>query len=164
MTSSKKIYADTPHLPGLLLPVPLSPQQVTADPCLCRILLNTHRQVWLSLLWDHCSFPLGPSAHKVLFVPPQVSVPPVLWKFCNQILLTFQVRFPGDSQSLCRIPRLGSLLWGLVVVVLRFEVISHRGLNFHFLVIVMFSIFSYTCCPFVCLLGKNDYLDHLPIF
>ena len=55
-------------------------------------------------------------------------------------------------------------MWGLVVVVLRFEVISHYGLNFHFLVIVMFSIFSYICYPFVCLLGKNDYLDLLPNF
>ena len=43
----------------------------------------------------------------------RVSVSPVLWKFCNQILLTFRVRFPGDFQSLCWIPRLGSLLWGL---------------------------------------------------
>ena len=39
--------------------------------------------------------------------------PAVLWKFCNQILLTFKVRFPGDSQSLWQIPRLGSLMWGL---------------------------------------------------
>ena len=37
-----------------------------------------------------------------------------LWKFCNQIPLSFKVRFPGDSQSLpCQIPHLGSLLWGL---------------------------------------------------
>ena len=43
----------------------------------------------------------------------QEFVLPVLWKFCNQILLTFKVKFPGDSQSLCWIPRLGSLLWGL---------------------------------------------------
>ena len=56
--------------------------------------------------------------------PPRVSDSPVLWKFCNQVLLTFKVRFPGDSgdlnlripgdsQSLCWIPRLRSLLWGL---------------------------------------------------
>ena len=31
----------------------------------------------------------------------QESVSPVLWKFCNQIPLTFKVKFPGDSQSLC---------------------------------------------------------------
>ena len=37
--------------------------------------------------------------------------PPKLWKFYNQILLTF--RFPGDFQSLCQIPRLGSLMWCL---------------------------------------------------
>ena len=31
----------------------------------------------------------------------QESVSPVLWKFYNQIPLTFKVKFPGDSQSLC---------------------------------------------------------------
>ena len=36
-----------------------------------------------------------------------------LWKFCNQIPLSFKVRFPGDSQFLCWIPRLESLMWGL---------------------------------------------------
>ena len=30
---------------------------------------DTHRQVWVSLLWGHCSFLLGPGMHKVLFVP-----------------------------------------------------------------------------------------------
>ena len=37
---------------------------------------------------------------------------PVLWKYCNQILVTFKVRFPGDSQVLFWIPRLGTLTWG----------------------------------------------------
>ena len=37
---------------------------------------------------------------------------PVLWKSCNQILLAFKVRVLGNSQSLCWIPRLGSLMWG----------------------------------------------------
>ena len=36
---------------------------------------------------------------------------PVVWKSYNQIPLVFKVRFPGDSQSLCQIPRLGSLMW-----------------------------------------------------
>ena len=43
----------------------------------------------------------------------QVSVSPVLWKFCNQIPLASKLKFPGDSQSLCPIPRLGNLLWVL---------------------------------------------------
>ena len=43
---------------------------------------------------------------------------PVLWKFCNQILLGSKVKFPGDSQSLGQIPRLGNLLW---VPELKFE-------------------------------------------
>ena len=39
--------------------------------------------------------------------------PPVLWNFCNQIPLTSKVRFPEDSQSICQIPWLRSLLWSL---------------------------------------------------
>ena len=45
--------------------------------------------------------------------PSRVSVSPVLWKFCNQILLAFKVKFPGDLQSLCWIARLGNLLFTL---------------------------------------------------
>ena len=43
----------------------------------------------------------------------QESVSPVLWKFCNQISLASKVKFPGGSQSLCRIPGSGNLLWVL---------------------------------------------------
>ena len=41
----------------------------------------------------------------------QESVSPILWTFCNQIPLVF--KFPGNSQSLWQIPRLGNLLWAL---------------------------------------------------
>ena len=41
------------------------------------------------------------------------SVSPVLCKFCDQIPLASKVKFPGGSQSLCQIPRLGNLLWVL---------------------------------------------------
>ena len=37
----------------------------------------------------------------------------ILCKFCNQIPLASKVKFPGCSQSLCQIPRLGNLLWVL---------------------------------------------------
>ena len=40
----------------------------------------------------------------------QESISPVLCKFCNQIRLASKVKFPGGSQSLCQIPRLGNLL------------------------------------------------------
>ena len=43
----------------------------------------------------------------------QESVSPVLRKVCNQILLTFKVRFLRDTQSFCLIPKLRSLLWAL---------------------------------------------------
>ena len=49
--------------------VPLTLQLATTDPCFCWRLLDTHQQVWVSLLWGHCSFLLGPGAHNALFVP-----------------------------------------------------------------------------------------------
>ena len=55
----------------LLLKVALSAptlQQVTTNPWLRPRLLDTHRKIWVSLLWRHYSFLLGPGAHKVLFV------------------------------------------------------------------------------------------------
>ena len=54
----------------------------------------------------------------------QDSVSPVLWKFCCEMPLASEVKFPGDSQSFCWIPMLGNLLWVLdnffVITVLQF--------------------------------------------
>ena len=47
---------------ALLPSVPPTLQQATTNPRLCWRLLDIHRQVWVSLLWGHCSFPLGPGA------------------------------------------------------------------------------------------------------
>ena len=44
-------------------------QQATTDPRLHQRALDTQGQVWVSLLWGHCSFLLGPGVHKVLYVP-----------------------------------------------------------------------------------------------
>ena len=49
----------------------------------------------------------------IVFCTLQESVSPVLWKFYNPIPLAFKVKFPGGSQSLCWIPRLGNLLCAL---------------------------------------------------
>ena len=51
------------------------PTAATADPCLCQRLLDTRGQVWGSFLLGHCSFVLGPGAHKVLFVPSKSLFP-----------------------------------------------------------------------------------------
>ena len=66
VTSFKRSHAPT-AMP--LLSVPLTLHQASANPCLCKRLLDTHGQVWVSLLWGHYSFLLGPGTHKVLFVP-----------------------------------------------------------------------------------------------
>ena len=58
----------------------------------------------LSFFWGHCSFSLGPGAHKVLFELSkcEVTVFPVLWKFCNQIPLVSKSNSLG---FLCPFPR-----------------------------------------------------------
>ena len=81
--------------------------------------------------------------------PPSLEslLPPVLWKSCNHIPLCFKVRFPGDSQSLCWVPRLESVTWGsessqqwenfFGTIVLQF--VGHEfvsGMAFDFIVIV----------------------------
>ena len=60
---------------ALLHSVPPALQQATANPHIRRRLLDTPGQVWVSLLWDHCSLLLGPGAHKVLFVPSKSPFP-----------------------------------------------------------------------------------------
>ena len=59
----------------LLPSVPPTLQQATANPHLCQRLLDTHSQVWGSLLWDHCSLLLGPGVYKLLFVPSKSLFP-----------------------------------------------------------------------------------------
>ena len=53
----------------------LTLRQATVNPCLHQRLLDTHRQIWLSLLWGPCSFLLGPGVHKVLYVPSKSLFP-----------------------------------------------------------------------------------------
>ena len=96
VTSFKRTYVSIPRLPGLLYSVPLTLQQATVDSRLCQRLPDTHRQVWLTLFWGHCSFFLGPDAHKVVVCPPRVCFRSS-GKFYNQIPLVFKVRFPGGS-------------------------------------------------------------------
>ena len=68
-TSFKRSHAYTAALSAPTL------QQATANPRLHQRLLDTHRQVWLWLLWGHCCFLLGPRAHKILFVPSKSLFP-----------------------------------------------------------------------------------------
>ena len=83
-TSFKRSHAHSATLSAPTL------QQATADPCLCRRLLDTHRQVWVNLLWGHCSFLLGPGEYKVLFVPSKCLFPsPVeVWQLYGGFMVT----------------------------------------------------------------------------
>ena len=73
--------------------------------CLHQRLLDTDRQVWVSLLWGHCSLLLVPVCIRFCLCPPKVCFPSPV-EVCNQIPLASEVKFPGGSQSLC-----GSLSW-----------------------------------------------------
>ena len=66
---------------ALLHSLPLTLQQATTDPCLHQRLLDTHRQVWVSLLWDHCCFLSWVLVHSASECVLQESVSPVLCKF-----------------------------------------------------------------------------------
>ena len=67
---------------------PLLTQASTTDS------LDTHRQVWLSLLWDHLSFLLGPGMYKVLFVPSKSLFP----QFCGSSII--KSHWPSKKNSL----------------------------------------------------------------
>ena len=93
--------------------------------------LDTHRKVWVSLLWGHCSFLLGPGAHKVLFVPPRVyfSVLCMLWQLYGGVNVPLSSvkktifawkpaflqdscqSFYGPGHSLCAIVISSCMLW-----------------------------------------------------
>ena len=60
---------------ALLHSTPLTLPQATANPRLCRKLLDTHGQVWVSFLWDHCSFLLVMVHTRLYLCPPRVSFP-----------------------------------------------------------------------------------------
>ena len=98
--------------PGPLYSVPLTPRKSTVYSCLHWRLLDTHRQVWLSLLWGHYSFLLGPGAHKVLFVPSKS----LFSQSCGSSVVKSHWSSKSNSLgvlSLTEIPRLGNLLWVL---------------------------------------------------
>ena len=69
VTSFKMSHACTAALS------PPTLQQATADSRLHQMLLDTHGQLWVSLFGGHCSLLLGPSVHKVLFVPSKSQFP-----------------------------------------------------------------------------------------
>ena len=93
------------------------------------------------VLWVlvHTRFCLCPPRLESLF-------PPVPWKSYNQTPLAFKVRFPGDPQSLCQIPRLGSLTWAsepsqqwenvFGIIVLQLWVAHQAGMEFGLTVVV----------------------------
>ena len=66
---------------GLLRSVPPTLQQATADPHLRQRLLNTHGQVWVSLLWGSLLLSPGSWCTQSFVCALQESVSPVLCKF-----------------------------------------------------------------------------------
>ena len=130
-TTSKRMYANMP-LPGLLSPVPFFLQQVIADHAFSgdpKILIGRSGSVpceaTAPLSWD--------AVHTRLYLcPPLVSVSPSPVEALQSNPTEFKVRFLGDSQFFCRIPRLGSLMWGL-------EPLQKHGTFFGIIVLQFFS-------------------------
>ena len=59
----------------LLHSVLLTLKQATSNPRLHQRYLDIQGHVWISVLWGHCSFLLGPDAHKILFLPSKSLFP-----------------------------------------------------------------------------------------
>ena len=94
-------------------PMPPSPRQAAVNPRLFKGPSNTPREVGLSLLGGHCSFPCFLVGTRFCWCPLRVCVSLSLVEVLYQILLSFKVRFTGDSLCLCWITRLSSRTWGL---------------------------------------------------
>ena len=92
-TSFKRTYVSMLQLPGLLYSVPLTPTEATVISHLCQRLLDTHRQVWLSLLWGNCSFLLVPGTHRFCLCPPSVHFP-------RPVEILIKSHWPPRSNSL----------------------------------------------------------------
>ena len=130
LTADSRWAQTKEYFPELLLPVSLSPWWATATPCLCRRPFNTSRCVWFSLLWGHCSFPLGSDVHTTLCVPSKsgVSVSPspvkvlqwnpaslqslILWEF---LLMLLDPQVGKPDVGLRTLTLVGGLLWYIVL-------------------------------------------------
>ena len=111
VTSSKRTWASTPCLPGPQLPVPRPCGRALWTHAFSRASQTFTGKSASVSCGGHGSYLLDSHVHVVLSVFSNSLCSPGLWKFCDQIRLNF--KFPGDSHSLCQIPTLGSLLWGL---------------------------------------------------
>ena len=86
-----------PPSKGLMQAVMRSVPQPAAghrDPRLCWRFLDTLRQVWVSLLWGHCAFLLGPGVHKVSVEPSKS----LFLQFCGSAVI--KAHWPPKSNSL----------------------------------------------------------------
>ena len=155
----KRVYTKG-GLPGLLLPGPRSLWWTPAN--------HTSTREPPTLAGSFDSVSCGGSASflwalvctRFCLCPPRLDslFPPVLWKSYNQIPLTCKGRFPRDSQSLCGIPSLGSLMWGLelhnsgrtsLVLLFSSRWVTHPAdLGFDFIIIVPL-LPSHCSCFFV---------------
>ena len=83
----------------------LSPtlQLATTNPHLCWRLLYTHGQVWVSLLWGHCSFFLGLVHTKFCLCPPRVYFPDLckFWQLYGEVNGNLLQEGLGHTQVCC---------------------------------------------------------------
>ena len=94
--SARWLYGGShmPHLPGLLQPEPLSPRQVTADPCLSKRHSDTQWQVWLNLSWGSLLLSPGSWCAQGFLVPSKSLFP----QSCGSSVI--RSHWPSKSNSL----------------------------------------------------------------
>lgn len=87
VTSSKTTYTNKLHFPRLLPPVPLTLRQATFNQHLHRRPIGRSVSISCGVTGKsgsvscvvNCSFPLGPDAQKVLFVPFRILMSKIAW-------------------------------------------------------------------------------------
>ena len=92
----KRLIPVCHNLPGLLQSVSLTQVRPLWTQASTRDYQHSQASLSQSLVGSLLLFPVSWCSQDFICVL-QESVSPVLWKFCNQILLTLKVRFPGGG-------------------------------------------------------------------
>ena len=139
-TFSKRTYASMLYHPALLQSAPLTPRQATVNPFLHQRLSNTHRQVWLRLLWGHCPFSQVLLCTRICLCPPSCLSP-------VEVLKSNPTGLQHQSPQVFSVPLLDPQLGKPVVV-------QFRNLFFSLSSCFLVSFLFYPFYPFVKSLRK----------
>ena len=143
--------------------VPTTLQQATASPWLCWTLLETHRQVWFSLLWGHCPFLLDAGMHKILFVHSKNLFLQSCISFCGSVMGLMAT----SSKRAYDTPKSSAPRAPLSLMYLLTGLIAHSLFDSHFLLLGHLYLLPPSSLLYITVwisLGVPGYGEHLGIW